>query len=133
MRIRLIIIVVGVLFLAAVPLWAHHAFTAEYDAKAPLKLEGTVAKLELINPHSWIHIDVKGPDGKVTRWMVEGGTPNTLFRRGFTKTSLPIGTAIIVDGYRAKDGSNTVNGRDITFPDGKKLFLGGSSPDAPKQ
>jgi hypothetical protein len=117
----------------AAPVWAHHAFTAEFDANAPVKLRGTVAKVELINPHSWIHIDVKEADGKVTRWMIEGGTPNTLLRRGFTKNSLPVGTEINVDGYRAKDGSNKANGRDITFPDGKKIFLGGSSPDAPKQ
>jgi len=96
-------------------------------------LRGTVAKVELINPHSWIHIDVKGDDGQVVRWMVEGGTPNTLLRRGFTKNSLPIGTEIIADGYRAKDGSNRANGRDITFPDGRKIFLGGSSPDAPPE
>jgi hypothetical protein len=120
------------LLLSALPVFAHHAFTAEFDAKKPLKLRGTVAKLELINPHSWIHIDVKNPDGTTTRWMIEGGTPNTLLRRGFTKQSLPIGTEILVDGYQAKDGSNRANGRDLTFPDGKKIFLGSSAgPEAP--
>ena len=119
------------LIAAALPLFAHHAFTAEFDAKKPLKLRGTVAKVELINPHSWIHIDVKNPDGTTTRWMIEGGTPNTLLRRGFTKNSLPAGTEILVDGYQAKDGSNRANGRDLTFPDGKKIFLGSSGPEGP--
>ena len=121
----------GGLLLAAAPLFAHHAFTAEFDAKKPLKLRGTVAKVELINPHSWIHIDVKNPDGTTTRWMIEGGTPNTLLRRGFTKNSLPAGTEILVDGYQAKDGSNRANGRDLTFPDGRKIFLGSSGPEGP--
>jgi len=129
-KVALSLTVLG-LFLAAVPLFAHHAFTAEFDAKKPLKLRGTVAKVELINPHSWIHIDVKNPDGTTTRWMIEGGTPNTLLRRGFTKNSLPAGTEILVDGYQAKDGSNRANGRDLTFPDGKKIFLGSSGPEGP--
>jgi hypothetical protein len=119
------------LLAAALPVFAHHAFTAEFDAKKPLKLRGTVAKVELINPHSWIHIDVKNPDGTTTRWMIEGGTPNTLLRRGFTKNSLPAGTEILVDGYQAKDGSNRANGRDLTFPDGRKIFLGSSGPEGP--
>src|SRR5689334_20328969 len=119
------------LLAAALPLFAHHAFTAEFDAKKPLKLRGNVVKVELINPHSWIHIDVKNPDGTTTRWMIEGGTPNTLLRRGFTKNSLPAGTEILVDGYQAKDGSNRANGRDLTFPDGKKIFLGSSGPEGP--
>ena len=117
------------LLMAAAPAWAHHAFAAEFDAQKPVKLRGTVAKVEFINPHSWIHIDVKDTDGKVTRWMVEGGSPNALFRRGVTKDALPQGTEISVDGYQAKDGSNRANGRDITFADGRKLFVGGSNPD----
>ena len=132
MRRNLAIILAGVgLLAAALPAFAHHAFTAEFDAKKPLKLRGTVAKVELINPHSWIHIDVKNADGSMTRWMIEGGTPNTLLRRGFTKSSLPIGTEILVDGYQSKDGSNRANGRDLTFPDGKKIFLGASGPEGP--
>jgi hypothetical protein len=120
--------IVGLL-MAAAPMWAHHAFAAEFDAQKPVKLKGTVVKVEFINPHSWIHMDVKDADGKVTRWMVEGGSPNALFRRGVNKDALPQGTEILVDGYQAKDGSNRANGRDITFADGKKLFVGGSNPD----
>ena len=116
---------------SAVPVLAHHAFAAEFDAKRPVKLRGVVTKMEWINPHAWIHIDVKAPDGKVIPWMIEAGTPNTLFRRGFTKDSLAKGTEILVDGYQAKDGSNRANGRDVTFVDGKKLFLGSSGTGAP--
>src|SRR5881296_3173981 len=119
------------LVLAVVPLKAHHAFTSEFDASKPLKLRGTVTKVELINPHSWIHIDVKNSDGTTTRWMIEGGTPNTLLRRGLTKKDLPIGQEILVDGYQAKDGTNRANGRDLTFTDGRKIFLGSSGPEGP--
>src|SRR4051812_21709067 len=121
-----------VVALSAAPSWAHHAFSAEFDSKKPVKLQGTITKVEWINPHSWIHIDVKQPDGTTVRWMIEGGTPNTLLRNGLKRDSLPAGTEIIVDGYRAKDGTNKANGRDLTFPDGRKLFVGSSGTDAPR-
>jgi hypothetical protein len=110
---------------------AHHAFSAEFDANSPIKLEGTVAKVEWVNPHAWIYVDVKKSDGTMEQWKIEGGTPNALFRRGFTKDSLKIGTAIVVTGFRAKDGTLKGNGRDLTFPDGRKLFLGSSGTGAP--
>jgi Family of unknown function (DUF6152) len=108
---------------------AHHAFAAEFDINKPLKLQGVVTEMEWINPHAWIHLDVKGPDGKITSWMVEGGSPNILLRRGFSKKSLEKGTEVIVEGYAAKNGENRANGANITFKDGKRLFLGGSNPD----
>ena len=114
--------------LTAVPVIAHHAFSAEFDADRPLKLTGEVTRVEWINPHAWIHIRTsEGQD-----WMIEGGTPNTLFRRGFTKDSLQVGTEIVVDGYQAKDGTNKANGRDLTFTDGRKLFMGSSGTGAPR-
>jgi hypothetical protein len=134
MRTKLVVtIAVLGLFLAAAaaPLPAHHAFAAEFDANKPVKFEGTVTKMEWTNPHVWIHVDVKKPDGTVEKWAFEAGTPNVLFRRGFTKNSLLPGTKIIVDGYRAKDGSRRANGRDLTLPDGRKLFLGSSGTGAP--
>ncbi|HEX5228463.1 MAG TPA: DUF6152 family protein [Bryobacteraceae bacterium] len=121
------------LLASAAPMWAHHAFAAEFDATKPVKLRGVVTKMEWINPHAWIHIDVKNADGTVTSWMVEGGSPNTLLRNGFTKNSLPVGTEIIVDGYQSKDESNKMNGRDITFPDGRKLFVGSANTGAPEK
>ena len=121
-----------VLMAAGAALSAHHSFAAEFDSEKPIQLRGTVVRVEWINPHTWIHIDVKEPDGKVARWMIEGGTPNTLLRRGLTRDTLPAGTEIMVDGYRAKNGSNRANGRDLTFTDGRKLFLGSSGTGAPK-
>ena len=118
------------LILAATPAWAHHAFAAEFDAKKPVHLVGVVSKVELINPHAWIHVDVKGPDGKVTTWMVEAGSPNVLLRRGFTKATVAPGTPVVVDGYQSKDGEHRAVGKDIVFSNGKRLFLGGSAPGA---
>jgi len=125
-------VAVLLLMIAVRPAMAHHAFAAEFDAKKPVKLTGKVTKMEWINPHAWIHIDVKKPDGSVEEWMIEAGTPNTLLRRGFTKDSLKAGTEVVVDGYQSKDGSLRANGRDITL-NGKTLFLGGDSTGAPYQ
>ena len=119
------------LLLGAATARGHHAFSAEFDANSPIKLEGTVAKVEWVNPHAWVYVDVKKSDGTMEQWKIEGGTPNALFRRGFTKDSLKIGTAIVVTGFRAKDGTLKGNGRDLTFPDGRKLFLGSSGTGAP--
>ena len=124
--------VIIVLTMTTAPAPAHHAFAAEFDSNRPILLEGKVTKMEWINPHAWIHIDVEKEDGTVESWMIEGGTPNTLFRRGFTKDSLMPGTIIVVNGYQSKDGSLKGNGRDLTFPDGRKLFLGSSGTGAPK-
>ncbi len=110
---------------------AHHAFAAEFDANKPVKMKGTVTKMEWLNPHVWLHMDVKKPDGKVENWAFEAGTPSVLFRRGFTRKSLLPGTVVLIDGYQAKDGSRRANGRDITFEDGKKLFMGSSGTGAP--
>ena len=130
---HLLIVTLAVLLLSgAAALSAHHSFAAEFDSNKPIQLRGTVVRVEWINPHTWIHIDVKQPDGKTERWMIEGGTPNTLLRRGLTRTSLPEGTEIMVDGYRAKSGSNRANGRDLTFTDGRKLFMGSSGTGAPQ-
>ena len=139
MRTKLLALITGLgLLLAAVPVSAHHAFAAEFDANKPVKFRGTVTKVEWVNPHAWVHIDVKGDDGKVTSWMIEAAAPNALLRRGWTKNSLPIGIEILVEGFQAKDGANRANGSIITFTDGKKLFVGssagepGAAPGAPK-
>jgi Family of unknown function (DUF6152) len=123
MRTKFALFAVCAALLGSAQAWAHHAFAQEFDEKRPLKLEGTVTKWEVINPHSWIHLDVKGPDGKVTSWMIEGGSPNALFRQGFTKDSLPVGSEIVVEGFQAKDGSNRGVGSNVLFKDGRKLFL----------
>lgn len=132
MRTDLIAFVAGLaIAVVASQVSAHHAFAAEFDVNRPITLEGTVVELELINPHSWIHLDVTASDGTVERWMIEGGPPNALFRRGFTRAALPIGSEIIVEGFQAKDGSLRANGRDIVFTDGRTPFTGsfGVGPD----
>jgi hypothetical protein len=120
------------LFAATSPVIAHHAFSAEFDSKRPVTLRGTVVKVEWINPHSWFHVDVKNKDGNVERWMIEGGNPNNLFRRGWSKDIISPGMEIVVDGYQAKDASRRANGRDLTFANGQRLFMGSSGTGAPR-
>lgn len=132
MHIKLSVAILGAgMILSLAPAWGHHAFQAEYDDKKPIHLVGKVTEMEWINPHSWIHVDVTMPDGKVVNWMVECGSPNIMLRRGFTKRSLEAGTDLIIDGYQAKSGEFKANGGSITFKDGHKLFVGGSNPDDP--
>jgi hypothetical protein len=126
-----LIVIVGALVAGTPGAAAHHAFAAEFDAAKPVNFKATVKKVEWVNPHVWIHVDVKKPDGSIESWAIEGGTPNVLFRRGVTRQSLPVGTEVMVDGYRAKDGTRRANGRDLTLADGRRLFLGSSGTGAP--
>jgi hypothetical protein len=121
------------LTVTTIPLSAHHAFAAEFDRTKPIKVKGTLIKVEWVNPHVWVHLDVPKADGKMENWAFEAGTPSVLFRRGFTRKSLLAGTVVVIDGYQAKDGSRRANGRDITFEDGRKLFMGSSGTGAPDE
>ena len=133
MRARLSVATVGVgLLLAAAPASAHHSFAAEFDEKQPITLTGTLTKMEWVNPHGWIYVDAKGPDGQVKNWAVEAVAPNTLLRRGLRKEDFPIGTEVIVKGYRAKNGQPVANGRTVTFTNGRNFFLGSEGTGAPK-
>jgi len=130
MRPKLVVTLLGTgLLLAALPAWAHHAFSAEFDIKKPLTLKGTFTMWEMINPHSWFHIDVKNPDGTTTEWLVEGGSPNALIRLGVTKNTVKVGTELTIEAYQAKDGTNKAVGRNFILADGSRLFLGSSVPD----
>ena len=134
MRITLSLAVGGVLFLGAAPhVAAHHSFASEFDINRPIQLTGTVTKVEWINPHAWIYVDVKKPDGTIENWAIETGTPNTLLRRGLKKTDLPAGTALKVSGYQARDGTPKANGVNVTLPDGRALTIGSVGSGAPPE
>jgi hypothetical protein len=126
-----LVIVAGLCLTAALPLAAHHAFGGEFDPDRPILLKGKVVKVEWVNPHAWIHVEITKPDGTKEVWMIEGGSPNSLLRHGVTRDSLPVGTEIVVDGYQSRDHSvRRANGRNVTYPDGRKLLLGSSAPEA---
>jgi hypothetical protein len=139
MRFKQLVAVLGVgpvitvmMLMTIAPVRAHHAFSAEFDVKKPLTLKGTLVKWEMINPHSWFHLEVKDPNGEVVEWMIEGGSPNSLIRQGVTKASLQIGMELVIEGYQAKDASKTAVGRNFVLPDGKRLFVGSpGGPDSP--
>jgi hypothetical protein len=128
-----LLVAMGVVLAGGAPVIGHHAFSAEFDGNRPVTLRGTVVKMEWVNPHSWITMEVKNPDGTVETWAVEAGAPNAMFRRGFRKDSLPPGAEILIEGFRAKSGKNMANGRDITLADGRKLFMGSSGTGAPDE
>jgi hypothetical protein len=133
MKTHHLLLIAGLIILASAPVFAHHAFAAEYDARQFITLKGSLTTVEWINPHAWLHVDVKDENGKVVNWAVEFGAPNALLRRGLRKTDFPAGTEVVVEGYRAKNGSSTINGRSVKLPDGRNLFTGGSSPDEQPQ
>ena len=134
MNLYLAVLVVALLLALSMPLIAHHAFGSEFDPNRPVLLKGKVVKVEWVNPHTWIHVEVTNPDGSREVWMIEGGSPNSLLRRGVTKDSLPVGTEIVVDGYQTRDHTlKRANGRNVTYPDGRKLNLGSSGPGAPPE
>jgi hypothetical protein len=132
-KVLIISITLAALLALSMQLVAHHAFSAEFDANKPVKLRGNVVKMDWINPHAWLYVDVKNPDGSITSWMIELGPPNALLKRGWTKQSVPPGMEVIVDGYQSKDGALRANGRDVTLPDGRKMFAGSSNTGAPDE
>jgi hypothetical protein len=139
MRAKLVLILASGIVMMALPARAHHSFAAEYDVDKPITLKGTLTKMEWVNPHGWLHIDVTGPDGKVTNWAIEAGAPNALLRRGLRNSDFPAGTEVVVEGFRAKGGAPVANGKTVTFKDGRNFFLGASdnptanAPGSPQQ